>query len=80
MKPTAVLLPSEELRGDLSWFPGIHKFPSSQRTVMVERAGFARFVHRRCSAPATFPTTASKITVIVASAAVCLAQQKAKRL
>lgn len=32
------------------------------------------------ASPATFPTTASKITAIVASAAVQLAQHKAKRL
>jgi len=31
------------------------------------------------ASPATFPTTASKITTIVASAAVRLAQHKAKR-
>ena len=32
------------------------------------------------ASPAAFPTTASKITAIVASAAVRLAQHKAKRL
>jgi hypothetical protein len=32
------------------------------------------------ASPATFPTTASKITAIVASAAVQLARHKAKRL
>jgi hypothetical protein len=32
------------------------------------------------ASPATFPTTASKITAIVASAAVKLAQHKARRL
>jgi hypothetical protein len=32
------------------------------------------------ASPAAFPTTASKITTIVASAAVRLAQHKAKRL
>jgi hypothetical protein len=32
------------------------------------------------ASPTAFPTTASKITAIVASAAVRLAQQKAKRL